>query len=46
MGYVVSLFVRYGNRGTAFYSVSAIKKIEGKKPSKKIKTNADYQLKV
>ena len=46
MGYVASFLSRNGNRGTAFHSVSAIKKIEGKKPSKKIKTNADYQLKV
>ena len=45
MGCAGNLLSRNGNRGTAFHSVSAIKKIEGKKPSK-IKTNADYQLKV
>lgn len=42
MGYVVSLFVRYGNRGTAFHSVSAIKKNRGQKTLKKNKNNADY----
>ena len=45
MGYAVSLLVRYGNWGTAFYSVSAIKKIEGKKPSKKNKNKCRLSIK-
>lgn len=42
MGCAVSLLSRNGNRGTAFHSVSTIKKIEGKSPQKKLRTNADY----
>ena len=42
MGCAGSLLGRNGNRGTAFHSVSAIKKIEGKKNPQKNKNNADY----